>query len=161
MKILILIILLTRTQTEKMFLDKVLSNFSDSSYYLSINLNLSDFKGKVIIENSDFFYYLNQNKGIDMENYSSFAKKILQGKEPLIIQSSDFERWEFTKVCSIASITENAKKGIEEFIRIYFNGKVLKHGICDDERTAIISQLFKWEVASYIDDETGYLVISR
>lgn len=62
----------------------------------------------------------------------------------------------------ISSVEANAKKGADEFIKIYFdNGKTLKDGIIVDERTAIIQKLFEWEISSKIDDETGYLVMSR
>ena len=34
-------------------------------------------------------------------------------------------------------VNTNAKKGVDEFIKIYFeNGRVLKDGITDDKRTA-------------------------
>jgi hypothetical protein len=68
----------------------------------------------------------------------------------------------FIKVESVTSVNANAQKGADEFILTYFdNGKVLKDGIKKEERTAIIQKLFEWEIPSRIDDETGYLVISR
>ena len=64
------------------------------------------------------------------------------------------------RIENIESMAPVAQKGKYHFINTYFdNSRVIKDGITDQERRAIVVQLFKWEVGSYIDDETGYLVI--
>ena len=86
---------------------------------------------------------------------------LIQENIPLINEKLDFEEWNFIKVGSEAQIDENVEKGMEQYIKIYFDGKVLKDGISDVQRAVIINQLFEWKIACNIDDETGYLVISR
>jgi len=160
MKVLLLTILLSCTQTGNMFLNKVLHNFDRYSYFVAINVKSTSYNGLVIIENDDLFYYFEQTQGTTKDKYKeSMATKLLNN-EVLDIQDADFERWNFIKVRPIGSVTKNAQKGIDDFTKIYFDGRVLKDGITDDEQTAIINQLFEWEIASHIDDETGYLITS-
>jgi hypothetical protein len=59
------------------------------------------------------------------------------------------------------TVIANARDGVENFIKTYFEGRVLKDDIADNERFAIISQLYNFNVTSKIDDETGYLVLYR
>lgn len=161
MKSLLLLLLFSCTQSETMFLDKVLNNFDRYSYFIAIDLKSSAYNGRVVIENDDLYYYFEQIKQLDKAAYKNFITNQLQSKEPLNIQNADLVRWNFVKVPIVPSITKNAEKGVDEFIKTYFDGRVLKDGITDDERTVIINQLFEWEIPSNIDDETGYLVISR
>jgi hypothetical protein len=96
---------------------------------------------------------------IDKKQYIKKIKEQLIKKSSIAINNPNSN---FIKVPDIPGVKVNAKKGVDEFIKIYFNnGKTLKDGITDDERIAIIQKLFEWKIATKIDDETGYLIISR
>ncbi|MFV0587799.1 MAG: hypothetical protein ACK5NR_11285 [Bacteroides reticulotermitis] len=142
--------------TQGAFIDKVLTDFERYSYYISFPMTNGE---RYIIENDDFFYYLQKQNAVDKEQYQKEIKeKLIKGSSIDILNPNS----NFIKVPNVPSIETNVKKGIDEFIKTYFdNDKTLKDGITDDERTAIIQKLFEWKVASKIDDETGYLVISR
>ncbi|MBB4045355.1 hypothetical protein GGR06_003167 [Bacteroides reticulotermitis] len=142
--------------TQGAFIDKVLTDFERYSYYISFPMTNGE---RYIIENDDFFYYLQKQNAVDKEQYQKEIKeKLIKGSSIDILNPNS----SFIKVPNVPSIETNVKKGIDEFIKTYFdNDKTLKDGITDDERTAIIQKLFEWKVASKIDDETGYLVISR
>lgn len=113
----------------------------------------------ILSKTMTFFYYLQKQNAVDKEQYQKEIKeKLIKGSSIDILNPNS----SFIKVPNVPSIETNVKKGIDEFIKTYFdNDKTLKDGITDDERTAIIQKLFEWKVASKIDDETGYLVISR
>jgi hypothetical protein len=160
-KIILLAILLSCNKMDDVFLNKILKDFDNYSYFVAIDVSSESFRGRTIIQNNDLFYYFEQTKGLNKEMYIDTMLMMFQENNPLKTENLDFEKWTFIKVRPIASITESAKKGTDEFIKAYFDGKVLKDGISDDERTAIINQLFEWKIASYIDDETGYLVVSK
>ncbi len=161
MKLLLLIVLFSCTQEEVMFLDKVVSNFDRYSYFIAIDLESSAYRGRVIIENDDLYYYFEQTKQLDKLAYKNLIINTLKSNGYLDVPNINLVKWNFNKVPSVASVTKNAEKGEDEFIKVYFEGRVLKDGISDEERTAIINQLFDWEIPSRIDDETGYLIISR
>ena len=138
------------------FFDKIINDFRDDSYFIVIKNND---KINYIVENDDLYYYLQKQNTIDKEQYKKEVKaKLINGNVFEIVNPNS----NFIKVPNVPSVVANAKKGADEFNKIYFdNGKTLKDGITDDERTAIIQKLFEWEIASKIDDETGYLVISK
>lgn len=157
MKVIFLLILnscMVSKGTQGAFLDKITNDFERYSFYIY----LKSVKGEsYIIENDDLYYYLQKQNAIDKEQYKKEVKAKLIGGSIFEIVNPNFIR-----VPNVPSVEANTKKGVDEFIKNYFdNGKTLKDGITDDERTVIIQKLFEWEIASKIDDETGYLVISR
>ncbi len=159
MKLIMLLILnscMVNKGIQKPFIDRVTNDFERYSYFLSIKVGE---KVSYIIENDDLYYYVQNIKSIGKEQYQKEIKvKLINGGSFEINNPNS----NFIKVPNIPSVVANAKKGADEFIKVYFdNGKVLKDGVTDDERTVIIQKRFEWEIASKIDDETGYLVISR
>jgi len=159
MKFILIILLSSCMQNNSIFYDKVLDDFDGYSWFLRIEVKSPFYSGEVIIENAELFYCLNQEKKIDKEQYKKILREKLENHLPIDIGSTTM--CSFIKVPEIESVNTNAKKGIDEFIKTYFDGKVLKDGVTDDERTVIIQKLFEWEVASKIDDETGYLILNR
>ncbi|MHC5310116.1 hypothetical protein ACYSNM_08595 [Myroides sp. LJL116] len=141
---------------ESTFIDKVLTDFERYSYYVSFSLANGE---RYIIENDDLFYYFQKQDDFSREQYKKEIKEKLINGYSIEIKNLNSN---FIEVSDVPRVDANAEKGLDEFIKIYFdNSKTLKDGITDDERIAIIQQLFKWEITSKIDDETGYLVISR
>lgn len=142
------------------FYEKILNDFDSNSRYVLINVKSSNNEDNLIIQNDDFFYFLNQKQHLNKNEYKLFVEKKLKGSMTFDLMTSDLNKWGFIKVPIIKKIEINSKKGIEKFIKLYFDSnKVLKDGISDDERAAIIMILFKHQIPTYIDDETGYLVI--
>ena len=142
------------------FYEKILNDFDSNSRFILINVKSSEYEGKLIIQNNDFFYFLNQKQHLDKNEYKLFVEKNLKRNLIFNLGTTNFEKWNFIKVPKIKKVENNAKNGIEKFIKLYFDSnKVLKDGISDDERATIIMILFKHKFSSYIDDETGYLVI--
>lgn len=163
MKIILALILSSCTMNkDTSFYQKVINDFDRYSYFISIEVHSEKYNGKFIIENDDLYSYLQQTQKIDREKYKAIIKEKLINHSSLELSNSTQSQSNFIKVPEIESVNANAKKGTDEFIKIYFdNGKVLKDGITDDERTAVIQKLFEWEVASKIDDETGYLILNK
>lgn len=162
MKIIFALILSSCTMNkDTSFYQKVINDFDRYSYFISIELHTSNYNGKVIIENDDLYNYLQQTHKIDKEKYKTMIKEKLLNHLSLELSNNNQSQSNFIKVPEIESVNTIAKKGIDEFIKTYFDGKVLKDGVTDDERTVIIQKLFEWEVASKIDDETGYLILNR
>jgi hypothetical protein len=161
MKLLLMMLLSSCMHNDSVFYDKITDDFDRNSWFISIELKSSDYNGKVIIENDDLFYYFNQTEKVDKEQYKKLIKERLESNSSIISGKEDLVKFNFTKVPIIESVNKNAKKGLDKFIQIYFDGKVLKDGIADYERTAIIQKLFEWKIPTKIDDETGYLILSR
>ena len=143
------------------FYDKVLRDQGNHSFFIAVDVVSSEYTGRVIIQNGDLLYFLNQTKGLDAEGYRAFMRAQLSNKTRLNIGDARLSKWGFIKVVDVGSVRKQASKGIEEFIRHYFRGRVIKDGIGDEMRNAIINRLFEWGIASKTDDETGYLVVYR
>lgn len=143
------------------FYDKVLSDYSDHSLFVAVDIKSREYTGRVVIKNADLYYFFNQTKGYDKEKYKAFMKKLLLNKTRLSIETASLSKWGFVNVTGVNGVKKYSSKSLQEFINHYFQGKVIKDNVGDDERNAIINKLFEWKIATRIDDETGYLVIVR
>ncbi|MNU74913.1 hypothetical protein D3C71_644260 [compost metagenome] len=143
------------------FVSKVLNNFDEKSFFVSISIKLesNDFPQKIVIENDDLYRYLSKQQQLNTKKYTSLiSKKLIRNKElKLKSLNSDFK-----EVFEFEDINENAKKGKDHFVKTYFTESgVIKDGIELRKRPAIIQKLFEFEMLCLIDDETGYLYISN
>jgi hypothetical protein len=161
MKLVLIMLLSSCMHSDSIFYDKLLNDFDRYSWFITIEIKSSEYNGKVIIENDDLFYCLNQTQKLDKEQYKKIIKEKLENNSSIVIGKESLTKWNFVKVPTIERVNQNAKKGVDEFIKIYFDGKVLRDDIADDDRTVVIQKLFEWGVPSKIDDETGYLILSR
>ena len=160
MKLLIILIVSSCVGTMDIsFINKVLNDFDKYSYFLVIEVKTLKTTESYIIQNHNLFNYLKNTKKISKENYINIMKDKLTKKTPLIIDNPNSN---FIKISKNENVESNAKKGLAEFIKTYFdNEKVLKENIVEVEKIAIIQKLFEWKVPCKIDDETGYLIISK
>jgi hypothetical protein len=143
------------------FLDEVLSDSRRNSYFISLKIVVNKQSKNVIIENDDLFYYLFKTKEFNEKEYRLFLKKLIMNDSKLSVKESEIEKWNFTIVSNVKSVSDLASKGQNEFISHYFDGQVLKDNLSENEKNAVIEQLFKWNIATNIDDETGYLVLKK
>ena len=161
----LLLLLQSCTTGNDEFIKKVISDFDMYSFFVSIEVKSPAYKGKAIIENYELYYYYNQTQNINKKKYQVIMYRMLREKLTLNIKNEDFTEFNFLIVPDDITINANAQEGVENFIKIYFEGRVLKDNITDNitdnERYAIISQLYNFNVASKIDDETGYLVLYK
>jgi hypothetical protein len=162
LKLIILINLAGCSQKENtMFLNKIVNDFSRNSYFILINISTSNQVSKCLIENNNLFFYFHQTKGLTKEEYKKYIISILNNNTILSITSDDKKKYGFISINSSAVITETAKRGKTFFLNRYFNDRVLKNGIAEDEKFNIINVLYNWQIASKLDDETGYLFIDK
>jgi hypothetical protein len=160
--ILFLFLLSTFTVNGKCdFYDKVLDDFQNNSYFLVIKVETPSYKGKVITENDNFVSFLYHIKGINEAKYKPFVKKLLLNDTPLKISDEELEKGRFFKILPIREINEFSSKGQEEFIKKYFDGRVIKEDLSKEERIAIIEKLFEWKIATNIGDITAEMVFTR
>ena len=147
------------------FFDHLVSDHGPHSYYLVINFDSPDYQGKATIENHLLFHFLYRTQGrLPEAKYESFAKDLLVNKSWLKTKTINLQRWGFRKVTRITAVDDVAAKGKEEFLKYYFAGKagrVIKEGVSDDEKVAIIERLFAWQIATSHDDETGLLFFTE
>ena len=161
MKLLLTMLLSACMQpADSLFYSKLVNDFDRNSLFISINMEFLDYKGRVIVENDDLFNYLSKTRKIDKEQYKKLITQKLKKNEAIVFLNSKVSS-EFSKVVSLPIVNKNDQMNPEEFIKQYFNGRVLKDGISDEERTAIVQKLFDWKIAVKIDDETGYLIIVK
>lgn len=162
MKALLLTLLFSCMQSDSTFLDKVLNDFDSYSYFIALDVETPNYNGKIIVENEDLYYVFQKTKGINSkEEYKTEVKEAILKKSALPLNISDFKECKIYQALKNGAVDSIVTKGKDRFIAHYFDGRVLKDGISDDERNAIIVKLFEWEIPVKIDDETGYLVISR
>ncbi len=147
------------TNVDKPFYNKVLNDFDSTSYFISLNIKSPSYKGRAIIENKDLYSFLHKTRGYDKNRYLSFMKRTLAHYRALKINDEDIDAWNFKKVYLVESVLRNANNGKNNFVTYYFTGTVLKYGIPERERNAIIDQLFYWEYPAKIDKVTGNLII--
>lgn len=143
------------------FITKVISDFDRYSFFVALEIKSPEYNGKVVIENDDLYNYYNKTQDVDKKTYQEIAYRMLQTKTTLTINKEDLTRFNFLIVPNDKSVIENAHRGVEHFVATYFNGRVLKDNISDNELYVIIYQLYNFKIASKIDDETGYLVIDK
>ncbi len=140
------------------FIEKALNNFDEKSFFISISVKTKN-TNCFVIENDDLFWCLKKEKGFDKEEYVSFMKTLLSNGKTLKLKSINSD---FKELRKSESVDENAKKGKDHFIKTYFDeNRVIKDNVELIERSAIIQKLFEFEVSCLIDDETGYLYISK
>lgn len=135
-----------------LFIERVINDFDLNSSFLSFKIGTDTY----IIENDDLYFYFKDFKKYNERHYKRKIKKILFTNSVLDIDSITPN---FFKVPFMSSVENNAKKGMDEFIKIYFNGDVLKKEITPDEEIVIIRKLFEWQIACKRDCETGILYI--
>lgn len=141
------------------FYSRVLNDFDSTSYFIALDIKSPSYRGRAIIENDNLYRFLNKTRGYDKGKYISYMKRILMHNRKLKIKDKDFDLWSFMKVFEIEKVVLAANRGRDNFIANYFNGSLLNYGISDEERNAIINQLFYWGVPARFDPITGNLVI--
>ena len=140
------------------FVEKIISDYSRSSYYILINIESMRKTYPYLIENDDLFYYYHQQKGYNEKQYQEFIKPLINEEKPITVVTADINKYNFTVVDANNTISEEIKKGKKYLLQKYFENRVLKDGTSIADRNNIISALFNWNIASRIDDESGYLI---
>ena len=140
------------------FVEKIISDYSRSSYYILINIESMGKTYPYLIENDDLFYYYHQQKGYNEKQYQEFIKPLINEEKPITVVTADINKYNFTVVDPNNTISEEIKKGKKYLLQKYFENRVLKDGTSIADRNNIISALFNWNIASRIDDESGYLI---
>lgn len=167
MKYLIVVIILSMSisacsqKSDNTFVNKIVNDFSRNSYFLIINVSLPKGKVKSIIENDDLFYFFSKLKNYNEHQYKEHAANIISSNQLLTISEDDFSKFGFAKLVNVNSIQNDAIKGKDFILNKYFKDGVIIGKRSDEERNFLIELLFKWDIASRIDDETGYLVIEK
>lgn len=157
----LLLLIQSCTMGNDNFIKKVISDFDRYSFFVSIEVESPEYRGRAIIENNDLYRYYNQTQNIDKKKYQDVIYKILRAKLTLNIKNEDFTQFNFFIVPNDTTVIANAQKGVDDFIKTYFEERVLRDELADNERYAIISQLYNFNIASKIDCETGYLVLYK
>lgn len=141
------------------FIEKAISNFNDKSFFIPVRLKCNNLTKDFVIENDDLYWFLKKSKGFNKEKYASFMKNTLAKDKVIKVDHVDSY---FKEVKTNELISENAKKGLDYFVKVYFDEYgVLKNDIPIEERTAVIKKMFELEALCLVDDETGYIYIDR
>jgi hypothetical protein len=147
-------------QNDDLFFNRVLSDYSRHSNYISLYIKNRNLKDSVIVENADLFNILLEKRVIrNKTEYIGHLKVILNNDK--IFQLDSFKNYKryFQPVLTIKHLQDIASNGEDYFVKYYFKGNILDTGVTLAEKNAIIYQLFKWRISEKIDDESGLLVI--
>ena len=144
------------------FIEKTTDDFNSNSNFLLLNVKSKNYNGLAIIENDDLFTYYQITQNKNKQEYKLLVQEILTKKNYLEINEQSIEKWGFIKVKESQKIKSKLKKGLKRFIKIYFNDDLIEKGNTDEEERAfIIKILFENKISSYIDDETGLLILNK
>ena len=147
------------------FLEKVVGETHHRhDYYLSVRMCRDSDTVRYVVENHFMFTYMQtQEKAVlPYGQYRAAMLETLQENKviPVKVAFSDLQsKWRFMKVQDNDEIKAAADKGQDYFIGHFFNNGVLKDGMGNEQKAAIINHLFEWHIPTMTDDETGYLII--
>ena len=161
MIVVIVSILYSCTMANDTFYTKILNDFTDNSYYIKVPCKIGEVKSECLVENDDFYSFINQSRNLDKDGYKKFVLDLLKQNKVLEISGSDYVKHDFIEVKKDPSIDADVKKGKDFFLNKYFKNRVIIDDVTDEKRNYIIKVLYDWQIASKIDDETGYLVVSK
>ncbi len=144
------------------FIQKITNDFNSNSNFLVLNIKAKNYNWLAIIENDDLFTYYQITQNKNKQEYKLLTQEILSKKNHIEINENYIEKWGFIKVKESEKIKNKFKKGLKSFIKIYFNDDLIEKGITnEDEKAFIIKILFENKISSYIDDETGLLILNK
>ncbi|MGV1013317.1 MAG: hypothetical protein ACOYBS_12840 [Flavobacterium sp.] len=144
------------------FIEKIIDDFRSNSKYLALNIKANNYNGIAIIENDNLCIYYQITHNGNKQEYKSFVRDILAKKSYLDIGNESMEKWGFIKVKESKKIKTKLKRGLANFIKIYFNEDLTEKGNTNEEEKAfIIKILFDNMRSCYIDDETGLLILNK
>jgi hypothetical protein len=158
---LLMLILISCAEKDNGFYNKVLGDFNKHSYYLALDIRSDDYKGRVIVENNDLYTFLKKTKGLDVKRYKSTMRKTLIHRRVLKIKNTANLSLNFIKVKEINKVYLSANKGVDSFIKNYFNGKIFRDNTPADEINAVINQLFYWKIPIKFDDITSQFMLDE
>jgi hypothetical protein len=144
-------------QKDSLFVEKIVNDYSRNSYFILIKVKSIDKFSYYLIENDDLLYYYHQLKGFNEKQYQDFIKPLIGKNKSIIVSNDDIGKYGFSAISS-AELEEKGKNGKDYILQKYFRNHVLKDGISIEERNVIVGVLFNFQVASRIDDESGYLI---
>ena len=142
------------------FVERIIGDYSRSSYYILVSIKSPNKDSLYLIENDDLFYYYHQKSGYSEKQYQEYIGPVINEVKSIIVADSDIKKYGF-EVISLAKVESEMKKGRSYILQEYFENRILKDGISIEKRNLIIAALFRWKLASRIDDESGYLVYNE
>lgn len=157
------------------FIDTIISDFSQSGCYLTLNIESDEYKSEVVILNRHLFILFSETENLNEEEYILKIRNILKNKCVLHLGNLNLAEWGFLKVPTNEEIEIIATEGKEIFIKHFFSNQVIKNIFqnkcynCDkmkndipyEEWVTIISILSKWGLPVWVDDETGWLTFNE
>lgn len=150
----------THTDHDKAFYDSIINDLRDNSYYAIISVKTQSYSGNAIVENDNLYHYYNTTEGLSVAEYKKTVYNLLSKKSTIILSDEDVKKWGFTKLNkSILEESERIEK--TNISTIYAKGYIDEVEISEEQKAAMIYQLYQMNILSYIDDESGYLVLKK
>ncbi|PZF71603.1 hypothetical protein DN068_16135 [Taibaiella soli] len=146
------------------FYDRIFNYRTRYDSFIAIPIYNEGDTVKYVVENHSLYNYMagGDKNSLKYDSYKNNLKELLlkgQGIKASVSSEELQKKWHFHKVIANDKVDSVAKLGKENFITYFFTSRSLKDGITPEEKNAIIYQLFTWQIASNINDETGYLYI--
>jgi hypothetical protein len=168
----------TPTKQDSLFVEALLRDKKDNSYYIAVNIKAQDYEGRVVIENLMMYRFLHLTQNMDWQQYTQLMRDILLSNDTLktvlaineIDESGNFKKWSFYRVETDEEVQRYALLGKDEFLNHFFQKSELIGELKDDiygnkndkERfylvKAIINQLFEWNIYTCRQGYTGNLI---
>src|SRR5690348_1980693 len=95
---LFLSIVVNCTHIDESFFNRLVNDRGPHSYFLVIEVDAPNYKGRAAIENHLLLLFLYRTQGIPQEKYQSFAMDLLVNKSALKTNVLRLERWGFKKL---------------------------------------------------------------
>src|SRR5258708_18416797 len=143
------------------FYDNILDDVnSRHSYFVSVMIKDGKSQRAVVIESGDLYDFLLKTKTFKKDECRESLKKVLKSNSVLSFETITVdENIGFCELRNCSKVEKIAEQGRDYFIQYYFNNKVIKKNISNNEQHCIIKILFDWCILVKVDDESGFLVI--
>jgi len=125
------------------FLKETLRHLSSAPSILVVKVQSPSYKGEAYVFNSSFYHYYKEatKEKCKIDKYCKFAYRDIKRGKYFIISDKDLgEDGSFRKIILNDSVLSISKKGIEFFIRTFFDNEGTFNGECD--LSTIIKVLF-------------------
>jgi len=147
------------------FYKKLLTDFSNNSYYVFAVIASEGKENEIIVPNLDLYDYFKYYEKMSKKQYCKKLTRILSKQEKLIFKTPT-NNHNFLIVNYNEEVENISKKGKEYFLKYYFNSfnydsnYYLKNNIDEQKQRYIIKKLFQWRILISRSCETGSLIIT-
>jgi len=147
-------------QCNSKFLEVITSDLDGNSSFLVFDVKIDGKAEKICIPNRDLYWRLKKKFDVDGNAYTNLVRQIINHEKILVLAREEIGHNYSVK--SDNGVKKVYEQGIDSLKNVYFQKNGAKrHEVIIDNPNYIASLLFENCIISWIDDETGYMIIKE